>query len=291
VAFQHWNGDGHGQGPSSLQGYQEIKCHMIFDIKMDGEFTRKARLVAGGHTTETPASSTYSSVVSRESVRVAFLLASLNDLDVFAADVGNAYLNAPCREKIWTKAGKEFSSDKGCVMIIIRALYGLKTSGVAWRAAFSEKLTEMGYKSTKANPDVWIWESMKSNGFRYYEILLVYVDDILCVSHQLEQTMDQIKELYHLKDESVGPPSRYLGATVGKFQLKSGLECWSASARDYVKSAVCNIEEVLAQDPIPSKLRNRVNRLLPIAYHPEVDVLPLLDSKMTTKFQNGLGVL
>jgi len=73
---------------------------MVFDIKMDGKFTRKARLVAGGHTTETPASSTYSSVVSRESVRVAFLLEVLNDLDVFAADVGNAYLNAPCREKI-----------------------------------------------------------------------------------------------------------------------------------------------------------------------------------------------
>jgi len=71
--------------------------------------------------------------------------------------------------------------------------------------------------------------------------------------------MEQIKELYHLKDESVGPPSRYLGANVGKFQLKSGLECWLASARDYVKSAFRNMEEVLAQDPIPSKLRNRVN--------------------------------
>ncbi len=60
-----------------------------------------------------------------------FLLAALNDLEVFAADVGNAYLNAPCREKNWTRAGKEFGSDKGCIMIIVRALYGLKTSGAA----------------------------------------------------------------------------------------------------------------------------------------------------------------
>jgi len=128
---------------------------MIFDI-MDGDFMRKAQLVAGEHTTKTPASSTYSSVVSRESVRVAFLLAALNDLDVFAVDVGNAYLNAPCREKIWTRAGKEFGSDKGCIMIIVRALYGLKSSGAAWRATFAEKLAEIGYKSTKADPDVWI---------------------------------------------------------------------------------------------------------------------------------------
>eukprot|EP00957_Ditylum_brightwellii_P132163 10077067-Ditylum_brightwellii.AAC.1 len=50
-----------------LVGYQEIKCHMIFDIKMDGNFTRKARYVAGGHMTDPPSSITYSSVVSRES--------------------------------------------------------------------------------------------------------------------------------------------------------------------------------------------------------------------------------
>jgi len=71
---------------------------------MDGDFTRKASFVAGGLTTEAPVSTTYSSVVSREKFRIAFLIAALNHLEIFAADVGNAYLNAPCREKIWTKA-------------------------------------------------------------------------------------------------------------------------------------------------------------------------------------------
>jgi len=41
-------------------------------------------------------------------------------------------------------------------MIIVQVLYGLKTSSAAWRAAFAEKLAEMGYKSTKVDPDVWI---------------------------------------------------------------------------------------------------------------------------------------
>ena len=45
-------------------GYQQIKCHMIFDVKMGENFRHKARFVAGGHTTETPTSLTYSSVVS-----------------------------------------------------------------------------------------------------------------------------------------------------------------------------------------------------------------------------------
>jgi len=115
VAFQKWDGGGLEQarmasasGP--LIGYQEIKCHMVFDIKMDGDLTGKARFVVGGHIMEAPSSITYSSVVSRESIRLAFLIAALNDLEVYAADVGNAYLNATCQEKIWTVAGKEFGS-------------------------------------------------------------------------------------------------------------------------------------------------------------------------------------
>jgi hypothetical protein len=47
-------------------GFQEIGCHIIFDIKMD--FTRKARFCAGGHTTNTLVVMTYSSVVSIDSV-------------------------------------------------------------------------------------------------------------------------------------------------------------------------------------------------------------------------------
>ena len=45
-------------------GFQEISCHMVFTIKMDGKFTRKSRLVAGGHTIDPTTSITYSSVVS-----------------------------------------------------------------------------------------------------------------------------------------------------------------------------------------------------------------------------------
>jgi hypothetical protein len=86
-------------------GFQEIGCHIVFNIKMD--FTRKARFCAGGHTTDTPAVMTYSSVVSRDSVQIGFMLAALNGLDVMACDLENAYLNAPCMEKILFKGGLE----------------------------------------------------------------------------------------------------------------------------------------------------------------------------------------
>jgi hypothetical protein len=76
IAFEEFEGDVSAIPP----GYQEIRCHMIFDIKMGETFRRKARMVADGHRTETPAALTYSSVVSRDSVLIALTIPALNDL-------------------------------------------------------------------------------------------------------------------------------------------------------------------------------------------------------------------
>jgi hypothetical protein len=56
--------------------------------------------------------------VTRESVRIAFLYAALNDLNVLGCDVSNAYLNAPCLEKIWVHARPEFGGNEGAVVIV-----------------------------------------------------------------------------------------------------------------------------------------------------------------------------
>jgi len=73
----------------------------------------KLRLVTGGHMTDAPATTTFASVVSCKTVRIAITLASLNDLQVKVSDIENAYITAPCTEKIWTVLGPEFGSDAG----------------------------------------------------------------------------------------------------------------------------------------------------------------------------------
>ena len=98
------------------------------------DFRRKARLVAGGHMTETPKCMTYSSVVGRETVRIALTTAAPNHLQVKAGDVMNAYVTVPCSENTWTVLGKEFGKDQGKKAIIVCALYGLKSSGADFHA-------------------------------------------------------------------------------------------------------------------------------------------------------------
>jgi hypothetical protein len=77
------------------------------------DFTRKARFVAAGHVTDTPGSITFLNVVSCDSVRLAFLIAGLNNLNVLERDVTYAYLNALCYEKIWFKGGVKTGEDRG----------------------------------------------------------------------------------------------------------------------------------------------------------------------------------
>jgi hypothetical protein len=121
----------------------------IFDVKM--ELTRKARLIAGRHLTDPPKESTYSSVVSRDNIRIAFTLAVLNDFDVLSVNVQGAYLNAVTKEKVYTVAGLEFGADSvGRPVLIVRALYGLKSSGARWPDHMASTLRKDGLFAAKA---------------------------------------------------------------------------------------------------------------------------------------------
>ena len=140
-------------------GSKLIPYHFIFDVKAD--LTRKARLVAGGHKHNVPTHTSFSSVTSRGRVRLGFLLAALNTLNILICDIGNAYLNAPNREKVHVIVGSELfgPENTGKYAIIQRALYALKTAAVAWRSHFQDTIINvLGYKPTYADSDVYFKE-------------------------------------------------------------------------------------------------------------------------------------
>jgi len=291
VAFEEWDGTPEeARSNQHLIGYQEIGCHLVFDIKMDWSY--KARFVAGGHTTEVPTSLTFSSVVGKDSVRICLLLANLNGLKVLMADIGNAYLNAPCREKIFFIAGPEFGKDQGKVMIVTKALYGLKTSGAAWRAYFAEFIgKKLGFKSTTADPDVWIKPAVKKDGTPYYQMLLVYVDDILCIAEEPDEIMKEIGKEFRLKD-GAQEPTRYLGANLDKCIMPDdGRECWCMSANDYLKNAVDRVQKMLDEEGRKLATNKTTNRPFPQNYRPELDTSPELDDRMATRFMQLIGIL
>jgi Reverse transcriptase (RNA-dependent DNA polymerase) len=260
-------------------GHRKITCHMIFDIKMD--FSRKARLVAGGHLTDPPSSITYSSVVSRESVRIAFLIAALNDLDIYAADIGNAYLNAQTEEKVYTVTGKEFGHEAGRLATIVRALYGLKSSGAAWHNHFAQSLNDLNFLSCRSDPDVWRRAASKPDGTTYYEYILVYVDDCLIVSLDPQTILNTLQDEYKYRLKDVGPPKRFLGADIGQRKI-GGVDRWFISAETYLKKSFIAIEALF---------RGHIDTPAPTNFHPEVDDSNFLNDDNITLYQSYIGIL
>ena len=157
-------------------------------------------------------------------------ISALNDLEILACDIQNAYLTALCRENIWTRAGPEFGSEEGTIMIVKMALYGLKSSGAAFRAKLAGVQHNIGYTPSKADPDVWIRPAVNPDGAEYYEMVLCYVDDVLAIFDMPMRMMDGIRSVFKLKDDKVEVPDVYLGATLSQVETKIGTKCWSMSS-------------------------------------------------------------
>ena len=200
-------------------------------------------------------------MVSHDSVRLAFLIAGLNDLDVLAGDVTNVYLNASCREKIWFEGGVETGEDRGKVLIVTRALYGLKSSGAAWRADLAATLRDMNFTSSRADPDVWI-----RSAATHYGMVLVYMDDILVFAKETKVTTDELGKLYELKPESVHEHDIYLGANMEKVQLPNGTVEGSMGSKTYLKNAIRVIEALIAEDDPEAKLKSTARNPFPSGY-------------------------
>ena len=272
----------------------------MFTVRFD--LTRKSRLVAGGHRhKDVPSYETYSSVVSRDSVRIILTIAALNNLNILAADIGNAYLNAPNKEKVHVTCGAELfgPESEGRTAIVVRALYGLRSAGNAWRHHFSTYLrNELGFKSTKADDDVYRIPKIRKDGSKYYCYLIVYVDDILCCDVDPLPIMNRINDGFRLKNNTIETPKIYLGTDVRQWNFTNDKgqdsKCWALGSESYVKEATRICEKLMTTHDLKFTSTKRNGRKTPFStqdYRPELDDTLYCDSTLLTVYQNLIGVL
>ena len=118
--------------------------------------------------------------------------------------------------------GPKFGSENGNNMLMRKVLYGLKSSGAAFRDFLAETMYAMVYQPIYVDSDLWLHPSVKPDSFKCYEYILCYVDDVLYISHNLRNLMKRIQEYFKLKDDKRGPPDVYIGGTLAKMKLESG---------------------------------------------------------------------
>ena len=257
-------------------GFQKIRVHFVYAVKHDGRF--KARLVADGHLTKEPVESIYSGVVSLRSLRMVVFLSQLNNLEIWGADVGNAYLEAYTDEKLCIMAGPEFKELQGHLLVMVKALYGTRSGGARWHDRLFDILQELKFKPSKADPDVWM---RPEQGGTCYEYIAVYVDDLAIAAKDPQAFCNELKKKYNLKLKGVGPLEYHLGCTYKKDPDGT----LAADPRRYVNKILESYERMFKEKPRKSRPP------LEGGDHPELDTSELCDEHQTKQFQTLIGQL
>jgi hypothetical protein len=166
-------------------------------------------------------------VVSLHGLQLVTFLSKLNGLDLWATDIGNAYLEAFTMEWNYIIAGPEFGQLEGHYLIIVKALYGLCMSGLRWHECFADCLCNEGFSPCKAEPDIW----MRLNG-NLYEYVATYVDDLCLRMLDPKSFTDTLQKKYNFKLKGTGPIDFDLGQSFSQNddgEMEISVKCYVAS--------------------------------------------------------------
>jgi hypothetical protein len=119
---------------------------------------------------------------------------------------------------------------------------------------------------------------------------LLYVDNVLAISENAGTVLQkEIGQHFVLQEESIGPPSQYLGGKLCGVTLENGTKAWAFGSCQYVQAAVCNVEDHLAKTG--EKFPFKAPTPLSSGYRPEIDVSPELGDTDSSYFYSLVGVL
>lgn len=258
--------------------YQFAPLRMIFEVKQDGR--KKARLTIGGHVVDAQGISTRSTVVKTISVRLIDLICHRDGLTLKHGDVGNAFITANCMEKIYSRATPEFGERSEAIVILNKALYGLRTSSRAFRNTFADFLRTMGFFPTRYDRDVWMRPRDTLDGYDY---ICTHVDDFKVAAKDPDQWINRISGAFLLK--SVADPDYYLGINYNR--SKDDPKVWITGCATYAKECIRRVE---AEFPDGVTLIPQYTPL-PDECHPELDESELLSPEGRRQYQAYIGML
>jgi hypothetical protein len=232
-------------------------------------------------------------------------LAELNGLELYQTDISNAYLESYTQEKVYVIGGPELHELEDHVLIIQKALYGLKSSGLRWHERFADVLRDMGFTASTAEPDIW-FRAMDKNGNviegldknlsrmkatttekptpatdgSYYEYIAVYTDDLTIASKDPLGIVKTLTENYKFKFKGTAPLNFLLGCDY--YRDKHGVLC--AEPRKYLDKMEETYFRLFGTRP-----SQKVHSPLEANDSPELDTSEFLDDEWTRKYQALIG--
>jgi hypothetical protein len=204
-----------------------IKCKWVYDKKFhhDGTLKKfKARLVARGFTQRhgVDYTETFAPTLALKSFRTLVALAAAHGLKLYQADVPTAFVRSDLEEEVLMDPPEipsdllhllnnptYFECDKDHLLLLNRALYGLKQSPRTWYKNIRTFLLSLGFVNSKADPCIF---TLSQNG--KFLVMGVYVDDLLYFGDPelIEIITSALKDKYNITE--FGLASLFLGIRI-----------------------------------------------------------------------------
>jgi len=169
----------------------------------------------------------------------------------------------------------KFGNQEGCILVLKRALYGLKTASRSFHEFFGNCLLQPGFSPTRADPDLWY---RKSDDYEGYNYIATHVDDIIIAAKRPAEYMSQIKQRFNVRNKE-DSPSCYLGNSY-KCDNKGNIH---VSSTKYIKEVFRQFAKQhgeVRKQSIPMRTTE----------HPETDQSPHLNAEEIQQFQHIIGV-
>ncbi len=165
------------------------------------------------------------------------------------------------------------------MLVIVKALYGLRTSGAQFHKKLAKTMRELGYFPSKADPNIWMKESKEK-----WEYVCIYVDDLLIASDTPSYLTDALERVgYKLK--GVGEPEYHLGGDIKKVKDPEEVLTWGPTR--YINRMMDSYKTMFGTE-VPKR---EVRAPLDPKDHPELDDSELLDEEGQNKYQSMIGSL
>jgi hypothetical protein len=176
--------------------------------------------------------------------------------------------------------------------LIVRALYGMKSAGKAFRNYLAECMKHLGWHPSRADRDLWMKaETRPDDGVLYWAYILIYVDGILCVHNDPGYPLAKLDGYFKVKEGSIQVPTFYLGEKLKKTVLPNGVVARGMSSSKYVQSAVQNVKEYLEALPGDHMLMKKASGPFSGGYKPELDEIPELDPTRANFYESQIVIL
>jgi Reverse transcriptase (RNA-dependent DNA polymerase) len=215
--------------------------------------------------------------MSLRGFRLVLFLVELNDLELWATDIGNAYLEAYTTEKVYIIASPKFGESEGHILVISKDLYSLQSSGARWHDRFADCIIELGFFPYKAEQDI----SMRKKG-SIYEYITVYIDDLTIAMNNPEELTDILETMHNFKLKSTRTITFHLGMDF----TRDDDNTLCISPTKYTEKLIKNYEKLFGMKP-----SQNVTSPLDKGDHPELDTSEFCSKQQISQYQSMIGSL